>query len=118
MSIFSGILASFSASEELIILLWSILISGIEEDLVVLAQRVVGVMLDLGADGDNAARERGNLDLVREVDADLGDLLVPTDANQGEGSRRFLLVPKAVLTQKGSESLEVGSLWTTEEAED
>ncbi|MEZ6163278.1 MAG: hypothetical protein R3B67_02465 [Phycisphaerales bacterium] len=49
---------------------------GVEEDSVVVADGVVGVVLDLSSDADDATREGGDLDLVGEVDAGLGLFLV------------------------------------------
>src|SRR5690606_3845528 len=44
---------------------------GVEQHAVVLPDRIVIVGIDLGADGDDAPRERGDLDLVGQVDARL-----------------------------------------------
>ncbi len=49
---------------------------GVEEDAVVLADGVVGVVFDLGGDGDDASCDGGDLDFVGEVDAGLGLLFV------------------------------------------
>ena len=48
----------------------------VEEHAVVLLDRVVLVALDLRADRDDAPGERGDLDLVRQMEPDLRDLLV------------------------------------------
>ncbi len=45
---------------------------GVEEDLVVLADGVVGVVFDECGDGDDSACDCGDFDFVGEVDAGLG----------------------------------------------
>ena len=55
---------------------------GVEEHLVILLDGVVHIRLDLGTDGHNPARQGGNFDLVREVNALLGDLAILILADQ------------------------------------
>ena len=49
---------------------------GVEEDFVVLADGVVGIVFDDGRDRDHAPGDRGDLDFVGEVDPGLGLLFV------------------------------------------
>lgn len=55
---------------------------GVEEDSVVLIDGVVALGDDLGADGDDAAGEGWDLDLVWQVEAGLGLLLVLVFADE------------------------------------
>src|SRR5262249_5740877 len=49
---------------------------GVEQDAVVPLQGIITVLLNLRRNRDDPPRERGNLDLVRQVDPALGLLLV------------------------------------------
>jgi len=62
---------------------------GVEQDLVVLAQRDVGRVFNFSRDGNDPAGDRGDFDIVRQLDAALGLLLVLVLANQNALANRL-----------------------------
>lgn len=62
---------------------------GMEQDLVVLAERHVFVVFDLGRDGDDAAGDRGDFGLVGQGNAPLGLPLGLVLADQDASADRF-----------------------------
>ena len=64
-------------------------ILGIEQYPVVLLDRIVIIVFDLGADGDDPPGESRDLDLVRQVNAALGLLLVLILADQDAAADRL-----------------------------
>jgi hypothetical protein len=62
---------------------------GVEQHAVVLPDRVVLVVVDLRADRDDAPRQRRDLDLVGQVQARLGLLLVLVLADQDPAADRL-----------------------------
>src|SRR5262245_23859639 len=86
-----------------------------KQDLVVLSQREVFVVFDLGGNGDDSAGDRGNLGRVGQGDAPLGVSLGVVLANQHAGPDR-LDVFEDFLTGLGHEATLLGP-WICGKAE-